>query len=293
MDLIRVFTRFPDDEACVEHLERVRWGDTPKCPHCESANVGRRNDERRIARWNCRNCRASFTVLSGTVFHKTRIPLPKWFVAISLIANARKGLSSYQLARDLDLNQKSAWRMAMQIRSAMVDQRELLAGIFEADEANVGGTSRTRKHQDDDDEPESSRSRRKSKVAEIGVMELEARDVTSTSARVAGRDLEAIIERHVARDAFAMNRNEWHSCRLVAHTMRRAVSRHAARCVSDQIRVSPADGIWAQVKRARFGCRHCSRLHETDSIVDLCSKLNKLNYDNPFGTFICDAVAVA
>ena len=121
MDLIRVFTRFPDDEACIEHLERVRWVDRPACPKCQSERVGRRNDGRRIARWNCHKCHASFTVLSGTIFHKTRVPLPKWFLAISLMLNAKKSLSSHQLARDLDMNQKSAWRLAMQIRAAMVD----------------------------------------------------------------------------------------------------------------------------------------------------------------------------
>ena len=72
-------------------------------------------------------------------FQKTKIPLQKWFLAISLVLNAKKGLSSYQLARDLELNQKSAWYLVMRVRRAMVDDGTLLTGIVETDEAYIGG----------------------------------------------------------------------------------------------------------------------------------------------------------
>ena len=61
----------------------------------------------RVGRFHCSACKASFKVTHGTVFHGTKIPLQMWFLAISLVLNAKKGLSSYQLQRDLDLNQKT------------------------------------------------------------------------------------------------------------------------------------------------------------------------------------------
>ena len=88
------------------------------------------------------SCKSSFNVLSGTIFQKTKIDLQKWFLAISLNLNAKKSLSSHQLARDLDLNHKTAWYMGMRIRRAMVDEGTLLSGIVEADEAYVGGKPR-------------------------------------------------------------------------------------------------------------------------------------------------------
>ena len=71
---------------------------------------------------------------SGTLFQGTKIPLQKWFLAISLIANAKKGLSSCQLSRDLGLQQKAAWRIMMKIRTEMAKSSPLLTGIVEADE---------------------------------------------------------------------------------------------------------------------------------------------------------------
>ena len=124
-------------------MERVRWGDEPSCPQCGSVKAARKIDGRRIGRWNCHDCHASFNVLSGTIFEKTKLPLQKWFMAIGLMVNAKKSISSHQLARDLELNQKSAWFMQQRIRAAMAaDQAPMLQGIVEADETYIGGKPR-------------------------------------------------------------------------------------------------------------------------------------------------------
>ena len=150
MDLIKVFQKWPTHEACIEHMETVRWPHTPACPLCGSVSVARKADGHRVGRWNCHDCKSSFNVLSGTIFEKTKIPLQKWFLAIALLLNAKKSVSSYQLSRDLDLNQKTAWFMAMRIRRAMVEKDGgLLTGIVEADEAYVGGKPRKGNKRDD------------------------------------------------------------------------------------------------------------------------------------------------
>ena len=80
---------------------------------------------------------------SGTIFSGTQIPLQKWFLAIGLMVPAKKSLSSCQLARDLEMNQKTAWYMQQRIRAAMAnDQGKLLQGIIEADETYLGGKPR-------------------------------------------------------------------------------------------------------------------------------------------------------
>ena len=133
MDLNEVFTRFPDQAACIAHLEAIRWGDHPACPRCGSPSVARKADGTRVGRWNCRGCRSSFNVLQGTIFQKTRIPLQKWFLAIGILASAGTGVSSGRLARDLDLNQKSAWFLALRVRAALSsDATGLLSGIAAA-----------------------------------------------------------------------------------------------------------------------------------------------------------------
>lgn len=140
MNLISIYQKLPDQETCIEHLERLRWADTPKCPHCKSDKVARKGELDRIGRWNCHSCRASFNVLSKTIMQKTRFPLQKWFLAIGLMINAKKSLSSRQLARDLDITQPTALLMQYKIRSAMIsDQQPISCGIVEADETYIGG----------------------------------------------------------------------------------------------------------------------------------------------------------
>ena len=124
IDILRIFHRFPDQAACIKHLEGIRWGNQPQCPHCGGMRVARKVDSGRVGRWNCHECRSSFNVLSGTLFEKTRIPLQKWFLAVGLIVHARKNLSSYRLARSLVLNQKTAWFMEQRIRAEMANKQK-------------------------------------------------------------------------------------------------------------------------------------------------------------------------
>lgn len=139
MNIMQIFQRFPDQEACIKHLERARWSDTPKCPYCGSENTFPLRSE---LRHHCNGCRKSFSVTVGTIFHHTHLSLQKWFLAISLILNAKKGIASRQLARDLELPVKTAWFLNMRIRRAMKADNRLLTGIFEMDETYIGGKPR-------------------------------------------------------------------------------------------------------------------------------------------------------
>jgi len=147
MNLFQIFTLIPDHDVCIEHLEKIRFRDGDYCPHCGSSNVARKSDGRRVGRWNCHGCKSSFNVLSGTIFEKTKVPLRKWFAAIGLMVNAKKSLSSCQLARDLNINQKTAWYMMQRIRAEMANKggMKLLQGIVGADETYIGGKPRGRK----------------------------------------------------------------------------------------------------------------------------------------------------
>jgi hypothetical protein len=78
------------------------------------------------------------------MFQKTKIPLQKWFLGITLVMNAKKSLSSCQLGRDLDLHSRTAWYMQVRIRAEMASQESgvFLKGIIEADETYIGGKPR-------------------------------------------------------------------------------------------------------------------------------------------------------
>src|SRR3972149_5308867 len=142
MNIIQVYKLFPTEADCIAHLETVRWQGKPFCPYCSV--VGNCTPMPKEQRHHCNACKTTFSVTVGTIFHHTHLPLQKWFLAVSLILNAKKGISARQLARDLEVNKNTAWRISMKIRDAMLnkDHRELLTGVVEVDETYIGGKSR-------------------------------------------------------------------------------------------------------------------------------------------------------
>jgi len=141
MDIIEIFERFPTQERCISHLESVRWKNEPKCPYCKSP---KQTPLKAGHRYHCNSCNTSYGVTVRTIFHKTHMPLQKWFLAVSLILNAKKGISARQLSRHLKVNRNTAWRIAMKIRDAMLEseQRVILQGLVEMDETFIGGKPR-------------------------------------------------------------------------------------------------------------------------------------------------------
>lgn len=130
---------FDTDEKCRLHLEVQRWGNTPACPFCASIKVKRIKDGRRF-QCNEKECRKQFSVTVGTVCENTKIPLTKWFLAMYILSNHSKGISSQQLAGWLGVTQKTAWFLNHRIRQMLTDNApELLDGIVEVDETFVGG----------------------------------------------------------------------------------------------------------------------------------------------------------
>ena len=139
MNIIAIYKKFPLESDCISHIEKVRWPNGAVCPYCKSSRVSPLPKE---FRHHCNGCNTTFSATVNTIFHHTHLPLQKWFLAISLVLNAKKGISARQLARDLEVNKNTAWYMGMRIRNAMFEQPELMRGIVEMDECYIGGKPR-------------------------------------------------------------------------------------------------------------------------------------------------------
>jgi transposase-like protein len=146
MKLIDVTAKFKTDDDCMDYIESMRWpGGEIGCVHC--GEVGRiskivrrtnsKNQRNRI--YQCLACSKQFSATSGTIFNDTHLPLTKWFLAIALICEAKKGISACQLQRHLGVNYRTAWHLAHRIREAMQEGASLLTGVVEVDETYVGG----------------------------------------------------------------------------------------------------------------------------------------------------------
>lgn len=131
---------FPDDEACLDYLAWLRWGDLEfVCPSCGSIAHGWRRADGRA--YDCGACGSRSSVTAGTLFQRTRTPLTVWFrVAWEMTARAN-GVSARTLQRTLGLGSyQTAWMMAHRYRRAMVmPDRKKLSGVVEVDETTVGG----------------------------------------------------------------------------------------------------------------------------------------------------------
>lgn len=127
---ISIFKRFPTEADCLAHIEKVRWRGRPVCPYCRSDRTSPIKTEKRH---HCNACNTTFSVTVKTIFHHTHLPLQKWFLALALTLNAKKGISARQLARDIEINRNTAWYLGMRIRRAMLDagERDLLTGLVE------------------------------------------------------------------------------------------------------------------------------------------------------------------
>lgn len=136
--LLEFFHQFPDEESCWTYLKRVRWPRGFVCPKCEGHTASFVSSRRLL---QCRGCRHQASVTSGTVFHGTRVPLRKWFLAIFFMGRHKQSISALQLQRDLGLGSyQTAWTLLHKLRSALHRRPyQLLRGDVEADEAYVGG----------------------------------------------------------------------------------------------------------------------------------------------------------
>ena len=134
MNLVEMYRRYPTDEECIRYIEDIRWKGVPICPYCHSAVTSPIPEERRH---HCNTCNTTFSVTVRTLFHRTRVPLQKWFLAISLALNPIKGVSARELARQIHVNKDTAWSMKERIQRAMLDDRDLVDSVAELADRNA------------------------------------------------------------------------------------------------------------------------------------------------------------
>src|SRR5216684_3197932 len=142
-NLKQLGARFTEEVTCRDYLEQIFWDGKPECPYCQyNEKIWRIEGGKR---YKCAQCKKKFSIMVGTIFENSNIPLTTWFQAIYIITSHKKGISSIQLGKDLGVSQKAAWFMLHRIREMMKDKSpDRLKGTIEMDETYIGGRAKNK-----------------------------------------------------------------------------------------------------------------------------------------------------
>ncbi|MGD0313493.1 MAG: IS1595 family transposase [Acidimicrobiales bacterium] len=267
----------PDDEAAYEFLERMLWKDQPVCPHCGSINDhyfltpkgdGRKTrtgtiSARRV--WCCKDCRKQFSVLTGTIFHGTRVNLRTWIFVLFEMTSSKNGVAAREIARKYGLAPKTAWLMTQKIRSAMDNTGwQLMVGTIVADETWIGGKPGNR-HANKKHVPEGMINNESTQVPVLCLINADTGESRSrVVADVSGDTLREAMAEQVDKaqsdlmtdqaGAYKRFAWEWQSHQAVNHS--------EGEYVRDQVSTNKAENFFSQLKRSIDGTHHAvSREH--------------------------------
>jgi transposase-like protein len=275
-DLVELIEQFGSEDKCHEYLEGLRWPDGVECPRCQSKKISRIVKRRQF---DCDSCRYQFSVKSGTVFHDSKLPLWKWFLAVYLMIESKKGISANQLKRTLGVSYKTAWYLCHRIRAAMVDESgDMLHGIVEADETYVGGKTGGYR-----DKAEAARHRRDNKTVVLGAVERGGRVRLRVAPDASSASVKGFLKDVVHDDAEAIYTDSHRSYRGIAdHNTRHEYVDHSRdEWVRGQVHTNTVESVWSLFDRSVIGAYHKLSVKHLPAYLDEAA-FRWNNKDNPF-----------
>jgi len=268
MNLVKLVDLYHEEGACRLHLAEVRWPDGVKCTRCGSGD--RVKQLPGIAKWHCGYCRYKFTATSGTIFNDTHLPLWKWFMALYLMLESRKGVSANQLKRTLGISYKTAWYLCHRIRNAMQDgNAALLKGIVEVDETYVGGKTRGM-----------GRGYRGNKAIAMGVIQRGGEVRLQAVKRGDRETLHKFIHSKTADECPAIytDENPTYNGIADANTVHETVNHSAEEWVRGDIHTNSVESVWSLLKRSIIGAYHKVSMKHLDAYLgELEHRFNNRN----------------
>lgn len=275
-NLTELIERFGSEDRCHAYLEELRWPDGVRCPRCDSDKISRIAKRRQF---DCDGCRYQFSVRVGTLFHDSKLPLWKWFLAVYMMGESKKSVSANQLKRMLGVSYKTAWFLCHRIRAAMKDEgADLLTGIVEADETYVGG-----KATGFGSKQEAARHRRDNKTVVLGAVQRGGNVRLRVAFDASSESVKGFLTDVVSPDAEALYTDSHRSYRGIGDedTEHEWVDHSADEWVRGQIHTNTVESVWSLFDRSVIGAYHKLSVKHLPAYLDEAA-FRWNNRDNAF-----------
>ena len=255
MNLIEVNKNYNTQAKCLVLLEKLRWGKNVKCTFCSSNKVSMIKSEQ--GRYSCKNCKKSFSVIVGTIFEETRLPLPIWFQSIALMLNAKSSMSAKEIQRNLGITYKTAYYMCMRIRIGMLMPETKLNGIIEMDESYFGGNARSKHKIPDNDVSLATatlkRGRGTNKVSVVGMVQRKGNVKTKLIDKLTKRNLLFMLKSNAKSDNSILMTDGFKSYNELETYIDRLVINHSKEYSKGIVHINTIEGFWSYVKNGIKG----------------------------------------
>lgn len=257
MNLCKLIEQFGSEEKCRQRLTELRWPKGVTCSRCESKSVSTIAER---AQYDCNECRYQFSVTSGTIFHDTHLSLSKWFLAIYLMTESKKGMSALQIKRTLDIAYQTAWYLCHRIRAAMREiNAELLRGVVEVDETYVGGKVHGM-----------GRGYKGNKAIAIGAVQRAGKIRLQVIPHATKAILHQFIKDNTAPDTEAIYTDEMPAYWGIgdADTRHEWVNHSQEQWVVGDVHTNGIESVWSLLKRSIIGSYHKVSIKHLDAYLD-------------------------
>jgi transposase-like protein len=284
MELLEIMTKYNTQQKCIKYLEETRWGGKSICPYCGS---DKSSEKKKEARHKCNKCGKSYSVLVGTIFESTKLPLSKWFLAICLMINAKKGISSLQLSRDLGVNKNTAWYLQKRIRQAMNGDDTILQGIVEIDETYVGGSLTNKHYFTKMETGKYHKTGMEHKIPVLGLIQRDGKIILKVLEKAWGAEIKPFLKSKIAPNTTIVTDGFGGYYGLKSHFENHIILNHSQYIrTENEYNTNTLEGFWTLLKRAFIGQYHkISKFHLQDYLNELSFKHNNKN-ENMFNLLI-------
>jgi len=254
----------PNEQACIKHFEKLRWNEIITSPFDPNSRVYKCANNR----YKCKNTNKCFNVRTGTVFESSKIPLRNWFCVLYFFVNHKKGISSYQIVRDMKITQKSAWFMLHRLRLGFDCPifKTMLGNTVEIDETFIGGKNKNRHW--NKKVPHSQGRNWKDKIPVLGIIQRNGNLIAEVVPNTKQNTLVSIIKVNVKKGSNLYS-DEWYRHSDLYKDYNHQIVNHSAKqYVNGDVSTNTIESAWAPFKRSVYGIYHLISKKHAQKYVD-------------------------